>query len=98
MRSGYLPDDIFDETGVEPREQSLWTTWTAARGSLVTDPRFPDEKLAYFDPEWNAETLSALQYLPSEKRAPFSDLRRRQRVQPRANQGAGKGGGDSRRA
>ena len=74
MRSGYLPDDIFDETGVEPREQSLWTTWTAARGSLVTDPRFPDEKLAYFDPEWNAETLSALQYLPSEKRAPFSEF------------------------
>jgi hypothetical protein len=74
MRSGYLPDDIFDETGVEPREQSLWTTWTAARGSLVTDPRFPDEKLAYFDPEWNAETLSALQYLSSEKRAPFSEF------------------------
>ena len=74
MREGFTPDDIFDETGVEPKEQSLWATWTAARGSLVTDPRFPDEKLAYFDPEWNAENLSALQYLPSEKRAPFSEF------------------------
>ena len=74
MRDGFTPDDIFDETGVEPKEQSLWATWTAARGSLVSDPRFPDAKLEYFDPEWNAETLSALQYLPSEKRAPFSEF------------------------
>ena len=74
MRAGFMPDDIFDETGIEPKEQSLWATWTAARGSLVSDPRFPDEKLEYFTPEWNAETLSAIQYLPSEKRAPFSEF------------------------
>lgn len=74
MRSGFMPDDIFDETGIEPKEQSLWATWTAARGSLVSDPRFPDDKLEYFTPEWNAETLSAIQYLPSEKRAPFSEF------------------------
>jgi hypothetical protein len=74
MRSGFTPDDIFDETGIEPKEQSLWATWTAARGSLVADPRFPNEKLDYFTPEWNAETLSALQYLPAEKRGAFGEF------------------------
>ena len=74
MRNGFTPDDIFDETGVEPKEQSLCTTWTASRGSLVTDPRFPDEKLSYFDQEWNAENLSHIQYLPAEKRASFCEF------------------------
>ena len=41
MRSGFLPDDIFDETGIEPREQSLWQTWTSTRGSLIERPAVP---------------------------------------------------------
>ena len=74
MRSGFLPDDIFDETGIEPREQSLWATWVASRGSLVADPRFPDEKLSYFDQEWNAENLSHIQYLSSDMRPSFAEF------------------------
>ena len=74
MRSGMTPDDIFDETGIEPREQSLWATWVASRGSLVADPRFPDEKLSYFDQEWNAENLSHIQYLSSDLRASFAEF------------------------
>jgi hypothetical protein len=46
-----MNDQIFDETGIEPKEQALWTTWTSCRGSLVTDPTFPEEKLEYFDNE-----------------------------------------------
>jgi hypothetical protein len=43
MRNGFTPDDIFDETGVEPKEQSLWTTWTASRYVLRVSqiPKLP---------------------------------------------------------
>ena len=75
MRSGFLPDDIFDETGIEPREQSLWQTWTSTRGSLLNDPRFPDEKLEYFDDEYNgAPCLSHLQYLTNDERPPAAEF------------------------
>jgi len=69
MKRGMMPDEIFDETGVEPREQSLWLTWTSCRGSLVTDPAFPEELLGYFDDEYvGAPTLSVIMYFPSYKR------------------------------
>ena len=68
------PDDIFDETGVEPKEQSLWQTWTSARGSLAADPRFPEHKLEYFDQEWNAYNLTHIQYLVAETRAAFAEF------------------------
>ena len=73
-RSGMTPDDIFDETGVEPKEQSLWQTWTSARGSLAADPRFPEHKLEYFDQEWNAYNLTHIQYLVAETRAAFAEF------------------------
>lgn len=75
MRSGFTTDDIFEETGIEPKEQSLWITWTASRGSLLTDPRFPKEKLAYFDDEYNgAPCLSHIQYLVAEKRSAAAEF------------------------
>jgi len=75
MRSGFTPDDIFDESGIEPKEQSLWITWAASRGSLVDDPRFPEEKLAYFNDEYNgAPTLSSIQYLVAEKRSAAAEF------------------------
>ena len=83
MRSGFLPDDIFDETGLEPREQSLWQTWTSTRGSLISDERFPNEKLSYFDDEHNgAPCLSSLQYLTNEERPAASEFVADQQFDP----------------
>jgi hypothetical protein len=74
-RSGMTPDDIFDEVGIEPKEQSLWVTWSLSRGSLAADPRFPDEKLAYFDNEYTgAPNLSHIQYLTAEKRSEAAEF------------------------
>ena len=73
MRSGMTPDDIFDETGIEPREQSLWATWVASRGSRRWTPASRREAVD-FDQEWNAENLSHIQYLSSDLRASFAEF------------------------
>ena len=67
---GFQPNDIFDVTGIEPKEQALWVTWLQCYASLKEGVKFPDEKLEYFDDEYTgAPNLSQIMYLPAAVRA-----------------------------
>lgn len=69
QKMGYVPDRIFDETGIENKEQVLWQTWLATYASLKSSKEFPDELLSYFESEYSgAPCLSQINILPSRKR------------------------------
>jgi len=69
QQRGYQPNDLFDATGIEPKEQALWVTWLACYASLKESPNFPEEKLDYFNNEYaGAPNLSHIMYLPSSVR------------------------------
>ena len=63
QKMGYVPDRIFDETGIENKEQVLWQTWLATYASLKSSKEFPDELLSYFESEYSAAVLKSDQHL-----------------------------------
>ena len=67
---GFQPNDIFDATGIEPKEQAIWVTWLQCYASLKEGVKFPSEKLEYFNDEFRgAPNLSQIMYLPAAVRA-----------------------------
>ena len=69
QKAGYIPDQIFDETGIENKEQVLWQTWLSTYASLKASKAFPSELLPYFETEYSGSPcLSQINFLPSGKR------------------------------
>ena len=97
MRSGMTPDDIFDETGIEPREQSLWATWVASRGSSSRTPLSRREAVVLRSGVERGEPVA--HPIPQQRLAGVvRRVRGGQRIQPGPDQGAGQVRGDSQRA
>ena len=75
QQRGYQPNDLFDATGIEPKEQAQWMTWLACYASLKESPKFADEKLEYFSDEYvGAPNLSQIMYLPSAVRVSAAEF------------------------
>ena len=69
QKAGYIPDQIFDETGIENKEQVMWQTWLSTYASLKASKEFPNELLSYFESEYSGSPcLSQINFLPSGKR------------------------------
>jgi len=69
QKAGYIPDQIFDETGIENKEQVMWQTWLSTYASLKASKEFPNELLPYFESEYSGSPcLSQINFLPSGKR------------------------------
>lgn len=49
MKTGLSPTDIAEESGMSPREQANIMTQAYVYRSLAASPKFPKEKLEYFD-------------------------------------------------
>lgn len=72
---GFQPNDIFDATGIEPKEQAIWVTWLQCYASLKEGVKFPSEKLEYFNDEFRgAPNLSQIMYLPAAVRAEAAEF------------------------
>jgi len=72
---GYQPNDIFEATGIEPKEQALWVTWLQCYASLKESDKFDSSKLEYFDNEFvGAPNLSQIQYLPAAVRSEAAEF------------------------
>lgn len=72
---GYQPNDIFDATGIEPKEQALWVTWLQCYASLKENDKFDSVKLEYFDNEFvGAPNLSQIMYLPAAVRSEAAEF------------------------
>ena len=75
QQRGYQPNDLFDATGIEPKEQAQWMTWLACYASLKESPKFAENKLEYFNDEYvGAPNLSQIMYLPSAVRVAAAEF------------------------
>ena len=67
---GMTSTDIFDATGIEPKEQATWVVWLQCYASLKEGLDFDSTKLEYFHDEYRgAPNLSQIMYMPAATRA-----------------------------